>query len=81
MKSKAYVRTTVDIPTPLYKQLRERAAKEGSTIKSLVVLGVEEVLNPKPAAQPRRMKVPIIRSKRPGSLHLTNDQIYELGFP
>jgi hypothetical protein len=82
MKAKAYVRTTVDIPTPLYKQLRQRAAKEGSTIKQLVVQGVEEVLNPKPAPPQRRRTGPIIPSKRPGSLHLTNDQIYEIiGFP
>ena len=82
MKTKAYVRTTVDIPTPLYKQLRQRAAKEGSTIKKLVVQGVEEVLNPKAAQPERRIKLPIIRSKRPGTLDLTNDQIYEIiGFP
>ena len=82
MKSKAYVRTTVDIPTPLYKQLRARAAKEGSTIKSLVVQGVEKALQePGPIAE-RRIKLPIIKSKRPGTLHLTNDQIYEIiGFP
>jgi len=80
MKAKAYVRTTVDIPTPLYQQLRERAAKEGSTIKKLVVQGIEEVLNPKPARQKRRTG-PIIPSKHPGSLHITNDEIYELTFP
>ena len=81
MKTKAYVRTTVDIPTPLYKQLRQRAAKEGSTIKKLVVQGVEEVLNPKAAQPERRITSPIIKSKRPGSLNITNDEIYELGFP
>lgn len=80
-RKKAYVRTTVDIPTPLYRQLRQRAAKEGSTIKKLVVQGVEEVLSPKPAAPKRRITGPIIPSKRPGSLHITNDEIYELGFP
>ena len=82
MNAKAYVRTTVDIPTPLYKQLRQKAAKEGSTIKQLVVQGVEEVLNPKPTPPKRRLTAPIIHSKRPGSLHITNDQIYEIiGFP
>ena len=83
MKSKAYVRTTVDIPTPLYKQLRQRAAKEGSTIKQLVVQGVEEVLNPKAAApKARRIRLPILRSRRPGTLDITNEQIYEIiGFP
>ncbi len=81
MKSRAFIRTTVDIPAPLYKELRERAAKEGTTIKALLVEGADRVLRPKMAAPRRRITEAIVKSKRPGTLDITNEQIYELGFP
>ena len=31
------VRTTVDIPAPLYRKLKQRAAAEGSSIRQLVI--------------------------------------------
>ena len=40
------VRTTVDIPAPLYRKLKQRAAVEGSSIRQLVISAVESVLHP-----------------------------------
>jgi len=82
MKAKAYVRTTVDIPTPLYRQLRQRAAKENSSIKSLVLRGIQEALKESAPAEQKRIRLPLIKSDKPGTLDLTNEQIYEIiGFP
>ncbi len=78
---KSCVRTTVDLPAPLYRELRERAAKEGTTIKALLVEGADRVLRPKTGATRRRVTEAIVKSKHPGTLDITNDQIYELGFP
>jgi hypothetical protein len=76
------MRTTVDIPDPVYRRLKSRAASEGSSAKKLILRGVEQVLKGSPRKSRRRVKLPIIRSKRPGTLELDNDKIFEIiSFP
>jgi len=64
------------------KRMRERLkAKEGQPARALILKGIERVLNSKPLPVPR-IVVPLIRSKRPGTLMLDNARIYEvIGFP
>jgi len=38
------VRTTVDIPAPLYRKLKERAAAQGRSFRELVIAGVQASL-------------------------------------
>jgi hypothetical protein len=76
------VRTTVDIPDPVYRRLKSRAASEGSSAKELILRGVEQILQPRSRRPRRRVKLPIIRSKQPGTLELDNDKIFEIiSFP
>lgn len=77
------MRTTIDIPAPLYKRLKTRAANEGSSAKKLILRGVEEVLRHKRNRSARkRVKLPLVNSKRPGSVRLDNARIYEIiSFP
>lgn len=76
------MRTTVDIPDPVYRRLKSRAAREGSSAKELILRGVEQVLRGRKRRSRRRVKLPIVRSKRPGSLRLDNAKIYEtISFP
>jgi len=76
------MRTTVDIPDPIYRRLKTRAASEGSSAKELILRGVELILKKGPRKSQRRVKLPLIRSKRPGTLELDNDRIYEIiSFP
>lgn len=77
------MRTTVDIPAPLYRRLKSRAAREGSSAKRLILRGVERVLGEKRGkSQRKRAKLPLVRSKRPGTVHLDNARIYDLiSFP
>ncbi|HXN97187.1 MAG TPA: hypothetical protein VN879_21960 [Candidatus Acidoferrales bacterium] len=76
------MRTTVDIPDPVYRRLKTRAASEGSSAKELILRGVELILKKGPRKSRRRVKLPLIRSKRPGTLELDNDRIYEIiSFP
>lgn len=70
------MRTTVDIPDPVYRALKKKAAHEGQTVKELVLRGVELALRRKDA--PRRRKPPVIDSDNPGSLDLDNAKIYEI---
>jgi hypothetical protein len=71
------VRTTVDIPDPLYRELKGRAASEGSTVKELILRGVEQELKGR-RTRPPRVTLPIVRSKRPGSTKLDNAKIFEI---
>ncbi len=75
------MRTTVDIPDPLYRALKKKAAQEGNSVKALVLRGVERELRSSPPKRgPRRP--PVIESDDPGSLDLDNAKIYELiSFP
>ncbi len=76
------MRTTVDIPDAMYRQLKTRAAAEGGTVKQLLLRGAEVVLREPTNVQVRRLKRPILNSGQPGSLKIDNERIYDLiGFP
>ena len=72
----------MDIPDPVYRRLKTRAASEGSSAKALILRGVEQVLKENRRKSSRRVKLPIVRSKRPGRVRLDNAKIYEvISFP
>ena len=78
------MRTTVDIPDPIYRELKSRAASEGRTVKELILRGVSVTLQMEGVASKRKgkMKFPVIRSKNPGSLKLGEEGVYEyIPFP
>ena len=71
------MRTTVDIPNPLYRALKKKAAHEGHSVKELVLRGVEAELRSSSKNRGRR-RPPVIDSDKPGSLDLDNAKIYEI---
>ena len=74
--------TTVDIPDAVYRRLKARAAREGSSAKALILRGVARVLKEQPQTSERRVTGPIVPSKRPGAMRLDNAKIYEvISFP
>jgi hypothetical protein len=76
------MRTTVDIPDPVYRRLKSRAARDGSSAKELILRGVQLLLKDTPRKSRKRVKLPLIKSKHPGTLDLDNAKIYELiSFP
>ena len=76
------MRTTVDIPDPIYRRLKARAAAEGRSAKALILRGVEEVLKAGKPRSGRAVKLPIVHSKRPGSVRIDSARIYEIiSFP
>lgn len=75
------MRTTIDIPDATYRALKIKAAQEGKTVRELVLSGVERALTPTAENKPaRKFEIPIIPSSRPGTLHLTNEQIDDILF-
>lgn len=78
------MRTTVDIPDSLLREIKIRAANEGTTVRALVLEGValrlqKDQTNARPQKGPR---FPVIRSRKPGSLKLGKEGVYEyIPFP
>jgi len=70
------IRTTVDIPAPLYRKLKQRAAARGCSIRELVLTGVRSVLLEGKRPRPKRVRFPLIVSEGP-KVDVTNEQIYE----
>ena len=76
------MRTTIDIPDAMYRRLKARAAGEGRSAKALILSGVEQVLQSKSPASGRRVKLPIVKSERPGTIRIDNARIYDvISFP
>jgi len=77
------MRTTVDIPDALYRQLKSKAGGEGRSVKALILRSVEAELRGK--HRRRRsgyVSLPLIPSKNPGTVLLDNAKIFDLiSFP
>ena len=67
----------MDIPDSLYRELKGKAATEGKSVKELILRGVEQELKGS-KAEVKRVTLPIVRSKRPGSTKLDNAKIFEI---
>jgi hypothetical protein len=70
------IRTTVDIPAPLYRKLKEQAAAQGRSIRELILAGVKSTLLAAKRPRRKRVRFPLIDSEGP-KVRLTNEQIYE----
>jgi plasmid stability protein len=75
------MRTTVDIPDGIHRRLKSRAAREGSSTRALILKGVKEVLKPERRKAGTPVALPIVRSKRPGTVALDTAAIYDIAFP
>ena len=75
------MRTTVDIPDGMYRQLKSRAVREGRSTRALILRGVKEVLRAGRRKAGAAVSLPIVRSKRPGTVAFDNAAIYDIVFP
>jgi hypothetical protein len=72
------MRTTIDIPDETYRALKIKAAREATPVRLIVLRGIERELEVAGEQPVLKLQLPLIRSSRPGTLHLTNEQIDEL---
>jgi len=72
------MRTTVDIPDETYRDLKMKSAREGKPVRQIVLRGIQHELETAEEMPVRKLQLPLIRSSRPGTLELTNEQIDEL---
>lgn len=71
----------VNIPDDTYRELDLLATQRGSTFQDLVLEALELVRQAS-AKTGKPFDIPTIPSDHPGTLDLTNEQIYDLiGFP
>jgi hypothetical protein len=70
------VRTTIDIPAPLYRKLKEQAAASGKSVRELVLTGVRGVVLEPVKPKPKRVQFPIFGSDGP-KVNVTSELIYE----
>jgi len=75
------MRTTLDIPDPIYRELKSQAALEGRSVKELVLSRITR--SPHNSANSRqKIQFPAIKAKKPGSLKLGAEGVYEyIPFP
>ena len=69
------MRTTVDLPDPLFRQVKSAAALRGSTLKEFIKDALQQAIGTDRALRGRKVRLPLIRSKHPGTLRLTNADI------
>ena len=78
-----FMRTTLDIPDALFRQLKAKAALEGTTLKALLHNVVEQSLRSRahvePTPAPSPAALPSIRLGRPLNLpHPSNAALFDL---
>ena len=75
------MRTTIDLPDPIFRRMKAKAAMDGTTVKELVQRAIERELAVVPPKKVRRVKLPLIRVKSGRAIPLlTREEADELMF-
>lgn len=69
------MKTTIEIPEPLFRQAKAKAAMDGLTLRELFVRGLQLAIQTPPTHTKHRAAFPLIRSAKNSPL-LTDEQIY-----
>jgi hypothetical protein len=72
------MRTTIDLPDDLLRRVKSKAALRGETLKGFIRAAIEKEISRETAGNSFRMKLPLIKSKNPKTLSLTNIEIETL---
>lgn len=77
----AAMRTTVELPDEVFREMKSLAARQGRSMKEFVLKAIEKELSRlrRPARVRYSARLPLVRSKHPGALRsMTNAQIDDL---
>ncbi len=78
------MRTSIELPDPVYREMKIRAANEGTTIREIILEGIGLRLRGPRMTVTRESgpRFPVIRTRNPGSLKLGEEGVYEyIPFP
>jgi predicted DNA binding CopG/RHH family protein len=73
-----FMRTTVDLPDPLFRHVKSVAALRGTTLKEFIQDALQQAVASGRGVRRHKVKLPLIRSKHPGTLRLANADIENL---
>ena len=59
------MKTTIEIPEPLFRQAKARAAMDGLTLRDLFVRGLQLAVQTPSTTTKQRPTFPLIRARRP----------------
>jgi len=69
----------LDLPDATFRQLKALAAERGLPLKQVLRTAVErELVASRSPTRQRRVRVPILKSREPGTLNLTNAEIEDI---
>lgn len=69
------MRTTIDLPDPLFRRAKSAAALKGSSLKEFIREALQRAVAGGGAVRRRKVRLPLVPSKHPGALRLTNADI------
>ena len=72
------MRTTVDVPDSLFRRMKATAALRGQTLKEFLREAVQKEIHRGDGREPTKDEAPVVRSRKPGSLRLTNAEIEDI---
>lgn len=72
------MRTTIDLPEALFREVKAVAARRGASLKTVICAAVEAEVRKAERKVGRRVKFPLLSSREPGSLKLTNADLEDL---
>ncbi|HEV2687602.1 MAG TPA: hypothetical protein VGV35_03580 [Bryobacteraceae bacterium] len=75
------IRTSLDIPRTLHRQIHEAASRKGCSARQLMLSAIEQAIAP---PQRRKVRLNLDKPLVPSTgkpISLTEEEIYELAFP
>jgi hypothetical protein len=79
MKPKS-VRTRVDLSPDLHQRLCEAAARQGRTVQEFIAAAIQQAISSPLSKKRLVLDRPLLAGKRK-PIAITNEEIYNLGFP
>ena len=68
------IRTSLDIPAPLHRRLREAAARRGCSARQLILRSIERMVEEDVSRPVRRVQLPLIPATGRRIQPVTNDE-------
>ncbi len=72
------MRTAIDIPDTILRRLKGQAVLERCSLNDLIPKSAKAALQPHDKEFRHKISLPLIRSKRPGSVRLSNAKIFRV---
>ena len=74
-----YMRTTIDLPDGLFRKAKAISSLKGLTLKRFITMAIEHELESGTMNfERRKITLPLVPSKRPGSINIDSDKIAKL---